>query len=92
MAPPYTLSGFIRASLANGHILFQVRAPGGPPRSLTELAPLAGFLAAVPLDRIRFVDAVDVRPLSLAPLLPSISHSSLSPFISLDSVASAASC
>ena len=80
---PYPLSGFIRASLPSGRTLFQVRAPGGEPRSLTELAPLACFLTGVPILRLRFVDAPRNVALSLTPQLPAISWSNSSPFLSL---------
>ena len=82
---PRPLSGFIRATLPSGRILFQVRAPGGVLRSLTELAPLAGFLTGIPLERLRFIDACQLRPLSLAPQLTAVSWSPASPFVSLSS-------
>ena len=78
----FPLSGFIRATLASGRILFQLRAPPiRHVRPLTELAPLACFLLDAPLLSLHFLDFCTGHPLSLVPTLPDVSWAPFSPLL-----------
>ena len=76
------LSGFIRATLASGRVLFQLRAPPlRVLRPLSELAQLACFLSSLPLMALRLVDLRSGQPLSLVPSLAELSWDPASPLL-----------